>query len=305
MVYPNALKNFLSGYKYEYEFEIDRGKEDKIEIHSRGLFISGGHGADDTINRIIDDIISYETISTDAREGTDDNESGSGVFFLRPQGTISSKRIRIRSHRERLSFRPDRPLFAGNLVFKRQSLNDNFRDTVWRIELNLSFNPTRFLHHRASRELYFAARENGEISLGDADLLSRRLQRTSGLGERILDLNDNCLISWRSMKYSGPSVYRIIRNSYIEKCYEFIILRLSNIAQQNGAQFGGQVTHNLKHVETYWEVGSDTPQEDVWRSFKPLISFGRFHGIGYPKPCSSSRRRGLRRAILTVLSSLS
>lgn len=206
--------------------------------------------------------------------------------------------------------RAGRPLVTGQLIstrFRRQPGDSYGEGPVSRkINLNLSLNPTRFLHHQPTVE--WVTRRS--IPVEDWDLPEPRLIAQTAhlhdIDERSLDGNDNVLLGRARMSYSKGAAWPL----HLRRYWEGLLHKFDDIFHEAASlailpvQF--RSTANLRSIETYWEFHVNDPSAwllEIEPVLRRLGLSSEARNFQYPEGYSGDAITGNSRSIVVKIRS--
>lgn len=164
------------------------------------------------------------------------------------------------------------PIISGHLRAIPFGRFTGYEERVrWRIEANLSINPTRFVRHQTLPR---------DLSASEEDWPEPCLFRTRGRpryrNEIILDGSDNVLPAGGPLRtWTGPANWSRHLARSVRSSVGAIEEILRNAADQAGASLlDEQVSYNLRYVETYWECFVDDALFTTDLLIPPIRSLG-------------------------------
>ncbi|MCV6547940.1 MAG: hypothetical protein OIF56_11800 [Cohaesibacter sp.] len=164
---------------------------------------------------------------------------------------------------------------AGQEFDEAEPINpEHFRPTRYRIDAQLTLNPTRMINHQDLQRVVRHRNEPGFI-YPDIQLMTSKRGISDGRfgGEFTLANHDNVIVGVRNHVMSRPPHYRYMRDNYFQAWFDFIDGRIRrNLGTPLTEE--GQLRHeprfSLSYAENYHEFRCDNPLQAI-EDLRPYI----------------------------------
>jgi len=249
----------LPVFSYGLTVSPENAKQDKMEIGIEdGVFFGDAVEAERFLHLL-------GSPPEDQRDGPDLGPHG--FFFGRPDVRPSFLTQAIRRNKLTVGSQEfPAPLLSGNLELRR------FQENAWRMKVQTSLNPTRFLRHQKLPPIIhpFRAPPSFEVSLFKRTISQRDEEEFPLCG------GDNWILGSHLQHVASDAAWPGQVRKFIRASTEAVVSDLNRAAGMvDTSQLVGPWKYNLHQVETYWEFASLTPLGTVLALEPMLRTFSR------------------------------